>query len=253
MVEVKITYETLFDLLRREKSRSELQVLDKTFYQDVISYLREKKATLREEDHHTLLFPKSEQEKIKIQIKNIQKILKELYEIREKKIINLALNKIRTESNLIDTSTLLAEELFLFDESCALLSKYKEGILNRVLTLENPEIPGSASIPRFHSAGESPHERKETPREKAPEKTSYEKNIPEQEDKTIFDAYKKEEQEKPSEKKSEGTVTVRILTELPKFLGQDKNIYGPYKKDETITIPSVLADVLIKKGRVEIV
>jgi DNA replication initiation complex subunit (GINS family) len=42
MADVKITYETLFDLLRREKNRNELQQLDPSFYLDVVSYLKEK-------------------------------------------------------------------------------------------------------------------------------------------------------------------------------------------------------------------
>ena len=46
MVEVNITYETLFDLLRRERSRNELQELEETFYEDVKKYLEEKQNML---------------------------------------------------------------------------------------------------------------------------------------------------------------------------------------------------------------
>ncbi|MGV8162833.1 MAG: hypothetical protein ACP5N2_05885 [Candidatus Nanoarchaeia archaeon] len=246
MVEVKITYDTLFDLLRREKSRSELQQLDKTFYTDVISYIKEKRATLRDEDHHTLLFPKSEQEKIKIQIKNIQKIIRELYELREKKIINLAVNKVRTESNLIDTSSLLPEEIGLFNETCDVLSKYKSGLLNQVLRMEVPSIAIQEQTASF-----STNQRESQTSDEKEEIKTAEYN------KSIFDMDKKEETERTNQddkitNHSDKMIRVKVMNDLPKFLGQDKNIYGPYKKDDLIELPESLTNILTKKGRVEI-
>ena len=90
---VEISYDTLFDLLKREKDRSELQKLETTFYDDLVSYLKQKSSA-----QETL--PARQQD-------NLKKILKELYERREKKIINMALDMSRTKSNLVDTSALL--------------------------------------------------------------------------------------------------------------------------------------------------
>lgn len=248
MVEVKITYETLFDFLRREKNRSELQPMERTFYNDVVLYLKEKKSTLRDEDHHTLLFSKSEQEKIRIQLKNIQKILRELYELREKKIINLAMNKVRTESNLVDTSNLLPEEISLFNDACQLMTKYKEGILHKVVLNELPDVHSDSSIDYTH---------------KSPRENEEEKRIESKED--IFSAYKQkldEAREKSQERadfveshapKSEHLQKVKILNDLPKFMGQDKNIYGPFRKDDLTELPESIVAILLKKSRVEII
>jgi DNA replication initiation complex subunit (GINS family) len=108
MVDVKITYETLFDLLRRERGRDEIQELDPGFYDDVLTYLTDKKAIL-----DGISDPESsEAEKTRIQLQNIKKIVKELYERREKKILLLAINKIRTGSNVIDTSFLMNPVLY---------------------------------------------------------------------------------------------------------------------------------------------
>ena len=76
---ITITYETLFEILRREKDRLELQKLDISFYDDVISYIQEKKALLDGKGQQQLF---SEDEKIKTekQLINIRKILRELYE-----------------------------------------------------------------------------------------------------------------------------------------------------------------------------
>ena len=40
--DVVITYETLFDILRREKSRDELQELPISFFYDLMNYMNEK-------------------------------------------------------------------------------------------------------------------------------------------------------------------------------------------------------------------
>jgi DNA replication initiation complex subunit (GINS family) len=251
MVEVKITYETLFDFLRREKNRSELQQIEPTFYKDVVEYLTEKKSTLREEETHSPLHSKTEQEKIKIQIKNIQKILRELYELREKKVINLAMNKVRTESNLVDTSNLLPEEISLFNDACQLMTKYKEGVLHKILLTELPSVISSSAVDYTH---------KITKQEIIAEN---EMNKKSKED--IFDAYKRkldEAREKTEDKEhlvktfsshSETQQRVKILNDLPKFMGQDKNIYGPFKKDDLVELPESIVNILLKKSRVEII
>ena len=49
--EITITYETLFDLLRREKSRDELQSLSPTFFIDFIDYLKDKVNILKSQEN----------------------------------------------------------------------------------------------------------------------------------------------------------------------------------------------------------
>jgi DNA replication initiation complex subunit (GINS family) len=253
MAEVKITYETLFDLLRREKSRNELQALDASFYQDVVAYLKEKKATLRTEDH-TLLFSRSEQEKIKIQIHNIQKILRELYEIREKKVINLSVNKVRTESNLIDTSALLPEEISLFNDTCTLLSKYKSGVLSKILSFELPIIDHSFSPQSFiqpYTSSLNTSTNDSTNEENAMSTPAESYSAREKEKETIFDS-RPAYQNTSIEQKSKNN-KVRILNDLPKFMGQDKNIYGPFNKGEEVYLPEDVTRILLKKGRIEVI
>ena len=139
MSEIKITYETLFDLLRREKSRDELQKLDPEFYKDVLMYLQEKQAILQDTSTQAELFASSEKEKIRIQFQNIKKILREFYERREKKILHLALTQSRTNSNLTDMGALMEMEKSFFHELTSLINLYKENTLNSLLTLTLPE------------------------------------------------------------------------------------------------------------------
>ena len=134
--EVVITYETLFELLQREKERSDLQRLEPTFFSDVISYIKDKKKILEAKSDSP--FAQEERKKTERQLENIYKILKELYERREKKIISLAIDKSRTKSHLIDTTALLKEEKVIFDALANLLDTYRDAILGSVLNEKMP-------------------------------------------------------------------------------------------------------------------
>ena len=134
--EVVITYETLFELLKRERERPDLQRLEPAFFSDTISYIKDKKKIL--EAKSDSVFAPEERKKTERQLENICKILKELYERREKKIINLALDKSRTQSNLIDTTSLLKEEKVFFDSATNLLDNYRNAILYAVLNEKMP-------------------------------------------------------------------------------------------------------------------
>ncbi|MFH1134214.1 MAG: hypothetical protein V1735_07050 [Nanoarchaeota archaeon] len=125
--EITITFETLFDLLRREKGREELQKLSDTFLEDVKRYIEEKAQV------QNTLNVFSEQEQTRRQLENVRRILRELYERREKKILLLAINKSRTGSNVIDTRALLPEEQQLYADLVSVLDFSRNRILVDVL------------------------------------------------------------------------------------------------------------------------
>ena len=128
-----VTYDLLFDLLRYEKSREELQKFEETFYRDVVEYLKSKEETLLNANT-----PTAERELTRIQLGNIKKILKELYERRERKIISLSLYRIKAGSDMIDTSALLEEEKIFFDNLVLVFSKYRSDILENLLDGKTP-------------------------------------------------------------------------------------------------------------------
>ena len=94
MSEISITYDLLFDILKIEKSREDLQKLDENFYSDIVNYLSSKDSII--ENPNT---PIRERELTKIQLSNVKKLLIELYDRREKKIINLAFYQIKIFSH----------------------------------------------------------------------------------------------------------------------------------------------------------
>ena len=199
MGEVNITYELLFDLLRRERSRDDLQPLDPSFYDDVLAYLWEKKSFLDQSASSDGVFSSSDFEAARIQFQNIKRLLKELYDRREKKIINLAITKTRTGSLLVDTSNMLPSEKEFFDAVCDLLSRYRKELLDSLLSLSRKPASFSQSDD------------------------------------------------------SDRVVMVRVLKDIPKFLGKDKVVYGPFKPEDVVSLPFFIASLLSEKGLVEFI
>ncbi|MBU3896306.1 hypothetical protein KKG36_03285 [Patescibacteria group bacterium] len=128
--EINITYETLFEILKREKDLTDLQKIGPNFFNDFVDYLSEKNNMLTKEDD---LFSYDEKKKVEKQIENAKRLIKEIYERREKKILNIALAKSRTKSNVIDTSSLLENEKRLLDDAVKVLDVFRNDIINNIL------------------------------------------------------------------------------------------------------------------------
>lgn len=140
MDEIKITLETLYDILRHEKKKEDLQKLEDTFYIDVVSYVREKNALLDSKKQGDELFAASEKDKLEYELRSIRRILKELYEKREKKIIDICLNRSRTGSDIIDTSAMLREEKQFYDALLERLDAQRRGVLMNLFKAKLPDV-----------------------------------------------------------------------------------------------------------------
>ncbi|MAG78112.1 hypothetical protein CL616_01975 [archaeon] len=201
MTEVIITYENLYELLRREKYRTELQKMEPLFYKNVIKYLNEKEAILESQSKKDSIFASTELEKTRIQLKNIRKILKEVYEKRESKIIKAAL--FASRSNMAqDTSMMLPEELAFYKELSSTFSNYKENILIKLLQNQLPSI----KLP----------EQKDL---KTPDKTD--------------------------------TLAIKVIQDIPEFVGPDMETYGPFETGEIIHITAKIAEMLLNSKQAE--
>lgn len=212
MSEVKITYETLFALLRREKSREELQELDAKFFDDIIRYLNEKTAMAKRQEGSLNTFMGDEKERADKQVYNIRRIIKDIYDRREKKIIEMAINKSRTRSNIIDTNAMLTEEKLMFEFLVSTLDRFRQRIL--LNTLEGKETALEADKPE--------------------EKEEIEKK-----------------DECDGNEGKEGIKCVKILYAVPKFVGKNLESYGPFEEGDKVELPNEIVNVLLNKGRAE--
>ena len=206
--EVNITYETLFELLKREKDTADLQKLEPTFFDNFVEYLNEKKDMMNKDD---ALFSYDEKKKVEKQIDNARRLIKEIYERREKKILNIALIKSRTKSHVIDISSLLDNEKKFLEEVEKVLNAYRENIIYNVM--DGKQL------------SQIKHQEKEAKEE-------------------INTA-------SGAEKETKTTKLVRFLYPVPKFVGTELEEYGPFAEEDIANLPAEIADLLVGKGKVE--
>jgi len=131
-----ITFQSIYDMVRKEKTNEEIQELNKEVFAQLTTYLKTKIQIYKNSKNRGI--NPNELKKMKSQIISARKLIKELYERRERKILQLAINKSRTKSDEIDESKLLPEEKLLFDDTTKILDKYRQDIL---LNLVNARLP----------------------------------------------------------------------------------------------------------------
>ncbi len=212
MSDISITYDLLFDILKIEKSREELQKLEDKFYINVVDYLGSKNSVI--DNPNT---PVRERELTRIQLGNVKKLLVELYDRREKKVINLAIYKIKTGAGIINTEALLSEEKYLFEMLCSQLSRYREAIIDNVIDGKMPVADAIVSS-RVNIAISKP-------------------SVQDDDSSDLSDA--------------DGIKSVRFIKPVPKFLGLEMETYGPYEENDIASLPSKIANILVKKNRAE--
>ena len=208
------SYEHLFDVLQRERKREELQLLEKEFYPMANEYIESQSAIVRNFDVLSDQSDKSRQ-----QLQNAKKLLKELYDRREKKILLLALNKAKTNSNIIDTSSLLPNEQDMFEHIVSLLQTKRQSF--------SAITNGTAPLPKPAPKAQ-PSDTKPAPVTKAP--------APEK---------------KPEEKLQDDGIKVKLTADVPKFMGSANETFGPFKEGDEALLPERIAQILVKKGRAE--
>ena len=138
-----ITYDKLYEVLRLEKYKKELQKLDIDFYNKVVKYLDEKNSILQSQEGKDSVFASQSIAKTKRQLENTRMILKELYEKREGKIIQSALFSSRTGEKSQETDAMLDDEFKFYTALVALFDNYKNGILLNILQGKLPQIKES--------------------------------------------------------------------------------------------------------------
>ena len=232
--EVVITYDTLFEILRNEKTKEDLQKLHNSFFKDVINYLNEKQTDIQEKKDQKGLFESDEKEKKIQQIANIKKILKDIYERREKKILSMAVNKSRFSDSIIDTSSLLEEERLFYEMTVSLLDSQRDKILKSLLECKMPNL--NPELLQTETNQEQTAQPQETANTKSQENQTQEAQQP-----TQFQSADQVERAK----------LIRFLAAVPQFMGEDMREYGPYDEEDVAKLPEGIATLLIEKERAE--
>jgi DNA replication initiation complex subunit (GINS family) len=239
--EIVISYDTLFEILRNEKTKEDLQKLGDSFFNDVVNYLNDKQTELDNHNSQKELFENDEREKKIQQLSNIKKILKDIYERREKKIMNMALNKSRFSASMIDTSALLDQEKVFYETLIKLFDGQRSNILNQLIT---GVVPGAVPL-HFKDRSDSSSEINDTS-ESEPKTIETNEMEDKQDSKDVKESSTDEISNEPKPSK-----LIRFLTAVPKFMGTDILEYGPYDEEDVSKLPNEIADLLIEKERAE--
>lgn len=129
-----ITYQEIYDILRKEKYSEALQQLPKNFLKEIAAYLEEKRTIFARESSKGLF---SETLRMtRKQLDNTVSIVKELVAIRQRKILNLALTAAMTGISKKNSENLLAHEIELFEQTVKQLEKCQREMMKK---LENHE------------------------------------------------------------------------------------------------------------------
>jgi len=175
-----------------------------------IKYMEEKKEILKSQEEKESIFTEPEVQKTRKQIENIQKIIKELYDTREKKIIQLSIITSKTNNHSNNKENMLNEEKKFYEDITYTLNNYRENLLNNLVRGKKIAIE------------------------------NLEKNKKRDKPKHLKD------QIMPTKL----TKSVKFINEVPSFVGTDLNIYGPFQKEDTASIPLDVANLLIKSNKV---
>ena len=118
--EETITFETIRKVQRAEQKNAKLTKLPENFFERVADYLATKrKISNKKEDRKTIL-----------EIRNTERLVEDIFNRRERKVINQALITVRTG---IPPENLTPEEKGFFDKLVGLLKERRERLLHAII------------------------------------------------------------------------------------------------------------------------
>ena len=210
----EINYKTLRKIQQAERQSPVLTQIEHQFYKDASIFIKGLHARLEGETQA--------QKKMLLheELQNIEKIARNIYEHREKKIILTAISKARGGNPSLKNMT--KEELQFFDEIYRLILSARSSIFEQ-----------KASTSRVTKSTEYDDTTKPSP----PKTMKKEQKNSEKETKTL-----------PSTSPPQTTPhpIIRITDDIPTFIGTDKHTYH-LRKADVLSISPDMADMLVKR------
>ena len=103
-------YEDIYELFRNEQYSSDLQTLTINDLKKIKKYFEEKNSETKNQDQSLNLFSTHNRAKIQVELSNATRIIKDLLERRERKVISRAVFNSRSDDSMRDTSNMLTVE-----------------------------------------------------------------------------------------------------------------------------------------------
>ncbi len=207
------TYEDIYELYRNERFSTDLQELTTADLKKIKNYFEEKNKETKNQDQSLNLFSTHNRAKIQVELSNATRVVKDLLERRERKVISRAVFNSRSEDSLRDTSNMLKIEEELYDQLAVLLKRFRKGFL---ATIDNDgNYPLEIMQPLKISE------------EDAKKEISVTENV-----------------EVPN--------TYYALENIPEFFGSNMNKFGPFNIGDIVTAPQEIIDILLPQNRISL-
>lgn len=259
-----ITYETFRKFQKQERDSENLQKLPEDFFESCAEWINRKGKAYQD----------SNDSMAQREIENVLGIIKDILDRRERKLLLMAMHAVRTDAV---PQNLHPYEEKCFDSAVENLKNMREMILaiikgdvKEVPKAKKPEKkpepkeekPESKTEPEVEPESKEETRKEEQKPEPVPDeilpKTRQEKSVqapvPEPEESKEEPSKEKPNEEEVSLPKivePPGYKMVRILEEVPKFLGTDGKAYGPFRSGDLVTLEKRIAELLVSKGKVE--
>ncbi len=196
-----ITFEVIREIHRKERGSPKLVQLPPNFFEAAFNYLKKKRELAKDR-------------KDELEIRNAERLIKDIFTIREKKILNFALLYVVTN---ILPENLTEEEREFFEKLVVLLKSRRDAFFS------------------------------EKPKEETEVQKIEEEVVQKKEEK--MEEAKKEE---IKEKVEEGYVKVKFKEEIPQFVGIDEKVYGPFSPGDIAVLPKENAELFVNAEMAEI-
>ncbi len=200
-----ITFDGIRKIYEEEKKSSVvLAKLPDSFFEEIKTYIRNKQRAVSEGESSD-------------ELETAKRRLDSIFELRERKIINSALDFVRSE---IEPQNLFEDEERLFRAVVDSISRFREDMAQKLA----PVRPKSEPVEEIHE--ENPEEEQKPPE-------------------TVQAASKQEEK---SEEETKDDI-VDFKDDMHEFMGTDLKPYGPFKKGDIASVPPENAKVIEKLNK----
>ncbi len=207
----EFTYEDIYELLRMEKYSTDLQLVKLEDLRKVKEYFETKRGLLAKQTKDSEFYDKSKKDKLKTELENARRALKDWYEKREKKLLSRATFTARTDFKLRDTTNMLPSEEKVYLKLLDVLKENYSGFFSNFKK-------GAADVVADASA-EAPAAAPELAVAQAAPQIILKK--------------------------------IRVRQQIPELMGPDLQTYGPFNENDVAAVPEDIAALLIGQGKAE--
>jgi DNA replication initiation complex subunit (GINS family) len=229
--EEELDYENISQLFQKERKVSRLTEISQEFYNEIIRYIKNLQTEYSKEFKKNPTSPTTlllREEHLKT-----LKLLKRIYEIRERKVILFALNKVKGSAHEVKNITHQEEQLL--EEIIEVLNRYRAPVLN---------ITGQT--------GAAVSDGKKTQSEPSePTRDFQDDNESQQPEQSLEMVKNNDESGKTELEQIPDSVVALVLEDISSFVGTDLRTYT-LQREDVVALPKDVASILVKNNKVKL-